>query len=96
MDILIYFIGFFIVLLGCYLWNVIINRSDMPSWDKEGHTIPFSGALLVSIFSWFTVMLVLIFVIAGLLTYALLESKISKRVDVFFSGKKRGNDDNDI
>ena len=96
MDLLIYGIGYFIVFVGLYLWNVVINRSDMPSWDKEKQTVPVGVALIVSVFSWIAIGLMLMFVIVALIIYALIETNVAKGLDVFFSGKKRGNDDNDI
>ena len=99
MDLLIYGIGFFIVLGGFYLWNREINRSNMTSWDKEKQTVPVGAAIIISMFSWMSIGLALMFVVVGLIVYALLESKLAKKVDVFFSGRKRDKveyNDNDI
>ena len=88
-GILMYWVGYFIVLLSFYAWNRHINRADIPMYDKEGQTVPVGIAVIVSLFSWGAIGLVSIFAFAGGLAYLLTATKLAKKVDILFSGKER-------
>ena len=83
-EITIYWIGYFIVLVGIYFWNKGVSYEYKNPRERESKLIPFGGAIIISLTSWILIGLVLMFGLVGGITWALLENPISKKIDEKF------------
>jgi len=91
---LIYLLGAVLVFATIVGWNEHVETTpEIPEWDKDDNKISLGTGIFVSLFSWTTILAVLVILVFSGLLYVFTESKQMTKFNKWFMAEKTGSSD---